>query len=85
VHALLGRGALCHVRLSDPGDWDQPRGFSLKSPVMGGFTRWNVLGDPLLARTMPVFFSQPPEVVSGLLAYDAEAAWRAWNPVLWAS
>jgi tRNA(adenine34) deaminase len=58
--------------------------FSLKSPVMGGFTRWNVLGDPLLARTMPVFFSQPPEVVSGLLAYDAEAAWRAWNPVLWA-
>ena len=58
--------------------------FSLKSPVMGGFTRWNVLGDPLLARTMPVFFSQPPEVVSGLLAHDAEAAWREWRPVLWA-
>src|SRR3954452_12641236 len=58
--------------------------FAIQSPVMGGFTRWNVLGDPLLARTMPVFFSQPPEVVSGLLAYDAEAAWRAWNPVLWA-
>src|SRR4051794_1860333 len=58
--------------------------FSLKSPVMGGFTRWSVLTDPQLARTMPVFFSQPPEVVCGLLAHDAEAVWRAWNPVLWA-
>ena len=34
--------------------------FSLRSPVMGGLTRWNVLGDALLAQTMPVFFSPPP-------------------------
>src|SRR4051794_29777313 len=27
VHALLGRGALRHVRLSDPRDRDQARGF----------------------------------------------------------
>ena len=58
--------------------------FALRSPAMGGLTRWNILGDPQLARTMPVFFSQPPEVVSGLLAHDAEAAWREWRPVLWA-
>jgi tRNA(adenine34) deaminase len=58
--------------------------FALRSPVMGGLTRWNILEDPLLARTMPVFFSRPPEVVNGLLAHDAEAAWRDWRPVLWA-
>jgi tRNA(adenine34) deaminase len=58
--------------------------FALGSPAMGGLTRWNILGDPQLARTMPVFFSRPPEVVSGLLAHDAEAAWREWRPVLWA-
>src|SRR5829696_6074661 len=58
--------------------------FALRSPVMGGLTRWNILEDPQLARTMPVFFSRPPEVVSGLLAHDAEAAWREWRPVLWA-
>src|SRR3954453_10434247 len=52
--------------------------FSLRSPVMGGFTRWNVLGDPRLARTMPVFFRGPPHVISGVLAHDADAAWRAW-------
>jgi tRNA(adenine34) deaminase len=58
--------------------------FALRSPVMGGLTRWNILEDPQLARTMPVFFSRPPEVVSGLLAHDADAAWREWRPVLWA-
>ena len=58
--------------------------FALRSPVMGGFTRWNILGDPRLAQTMPVFFSRPPEVVSGLLVQEAEAAWREWRPVLWA-
>src|SRR5215218_8500892 len=56
--------------------------FALRSPVMGGLTRWNILGDPLLARTMPVFFSRPPEIVSGLLVQDAEETWRTWRPVL---
>jgi len=57
--------------------------FAIQSPVMGGFTRWNVLGDPLLARTMPVFFSPPPALSCGVLAQEAEEVWRAWNPVLW--
>src|SRR3954447_12589369 len=57
--------------------------FAIQSPVMGGFTRWNVLTDRQLARTMPVFFSPPPDVVGGVLAHDAEAAWRAWSPMLW--
>ena len=57
--------------------------FAIQSPVMGGLTRWNVLGDPRLARTMPVFFSPPPALSGGVLAQEAEEAWRAWNPVLW--
>jgi tRNA(adenine34) deaminase len=57
--------------------------FALQSPVMGGFTRWNVLTDPQLSRTMPVFFSPPPVVLGGVLAQEAEEVWRAWNPMLW--
>ena len=57
--------------------------FAIKSPVMGGFSRWNVLGDARLSRAMPFYFRRPPEVVAGLLAAEAEKVWREWRPLLW--
>ena len=57
--------------------------FAIKSPVMGGFSRWNVLGDTRLSRAMPFYFRHPPEIVAGLLADEAEKVWIEWRPLLW--
>lgn len=59
--------------------------FALGSPVMGGLTKWNVLRDPGLSDTLPEVFGPVPEVVAGLLASEAAAGWRDWNPLIWAA
>jgi tRNA(adenine34) deaminase len=40
--------------------------FSVTSPLMGGFSKWNILQDKGLAK-MPNFFGKPPEIVAGFL------------------
>ena len=57
--------------------------FALGSPVMGGFSRWNVLRDDTLSDGIPFVFGAVPEVVSGVLAEEAGEAWREWNPLAW--
>ena len=57
--------------------------FSLRSPFMGGLSRWNVLSDSELSRRMPEVFGKAPEVVTGLLAKEAARVWRRWNPIVW--
>ncbi len=47
--------------------------FSLKSPLMGGFSRWDLLKDNRISDVMPEAFGPPPEVLGGVLAEDAEA------------
>lgn len=44
--------------------------YSLKSPYMGGHTKWNILEDPELEKFSPVF-GKPPIVKSGLLEKEA--------------
>lgn len=58
--------------------------YSISSPLMGGYSKWNVLRDPELSRVMPEAFGGLPEVIVGLLQREAEAVWRKWNPVIWA-
>ena len=58
--------------------------FALRSPVMGGFSRWNILNDRDLSTTMPQVFEPPPEVVAGVLAKEADSALRQIAPVVWA-
>ncbi len=53
--------------------------FALKSPLMGGHTKWNILSDEDLGQFSPVF-SDAPEVESGVCADEAfkffsEAGW----------
>ena len=57
--------------------------FSLRSPIMGGFSRWNVLEDTGLSNVMPEAFGRPTEIIVGLLAEEAAQVWRDWNPLIW--
>jgi tRNA(adenine34) deaminase len=56
--------------------------YALGSPVMGGLSKWNILRDEGMS-DMPQIFGPVPEVVSGVLAHEAQRAWRDWNPLVW--
>jgi tRNA(adenine34) deaminase len=57
--------------------------YSISSPMMGGFSKWNVLRDSEISNAMPEAFGPVPEVIAGVLQREAEMVWRKWNPVIW--
>lgn len=57
--------------------------FALKSPLMGGYSRWDILQCSRLSTRMPEVFGSTPEVVAGCQAKEAARAWRRWNPIVW--
>ncbi len=57
--------------------------YAIRSPMMGGWSKWNVLTDEEISRVMPEIFGKPPEVRGGVLRGEAEQAWSAWNPLFW--
>jgi tRNA(adenine34) deaminase len=57
--------------------------WALSSPIMGGLSKWNILRDEDMSDRMPQIFAAVPEVVSGVLAHEAQQAWRDWNPLAW--
>jgi tRNA(adenine34) deaminase len=59
--------------------------YGLRSPHMGGVSKWSVLTDDDLSDTIPEVFAPPPEIVAGFLAHEAEEALMKWNPVVWGS
>jgi tRNA(adenine34) deaminase len=58
--------------------------YSIRSPLMGGFSKWNVLGDAEISNVMPEAFGEPVEVVGGVLLREAQQVWRHSNPIVWA-
>ncbi|HEY7231008.1 MAG TPA: nucleoside deaminase [Pseudolabrys sp.] len=58
--------------------------FAIRSPMMGGLSKWNVLRDAELSNAMPEVFGPVPEVIAGLMQDEAELVWQAWNPLIWA-
>lgn len=58
--------------------------FAIDSPMMGGYSKWNVLRDKVLSRKMPEAFGPAPEVIAGFMRDEAERVWRNWNPLGWA-
>jgi tRNA(adenine34) deaminase len=58
--------------------------YSIRSPLMGGFSKWNVLGDGEISNVMPEAFGQPAEVVGGVMLREAQEVWRNSNPIIWA-
>jgi tRNA(adenine34) deaminase len=57
--------------------------FSLRSPVMGGTARWNILGDRVLSDTMPEVFAPPPVIVPEFLCEEAAVALERSAPLAW--
>jgi tRNA(adenine34) deaminase len=57
--------------------------FALSSPLMGGYSKWDVLKDDSLSNKLPEVFGPPPEIVSGLLSAQAEQVWSQWSPLAW--
>lgn len=57
--------------------------FGLRSPLMGGHSKWSILAEPELSRAMPEVFGAPPEVRPDLLAGEVERSWLGWNPLIW--
>jgi tRNA(adenine34) deaminase len=58
--------------------------YGLRSPHMGGVSKWNVLADDDLSDTMPEVFAPPPLIRGGFMDEEAEQALEAWNPIAWA-
>ena len=57
--------------------------YALRSPHMGGVSKWNVLTDEDLSKTMPEVFDPPPEIIAGFMAQEVDQALRKWNPLVW--
>jgi tRNA(adenine34) deaminase len=57
--------------------------FGLRSPVMGGNSRWNILTDAGLSSTLPEVFASPPDVVSGCLHDEVQKVFQKRNPFIW--
>jgi tRNA(adenine34) deaminase len=57
--------------------------YAIKSPVMGGHSRWSILGDDGLSRIMPVYFAPPPKVVANFCVAEAEEVWSERHPIMW--
>ena len=55
--------------------------YGLRSPHMGGVSKWPILPDEDLSNTMPEVFAAPPEIVAGFIAAEAEQALLKYNPV----
>jgi tRNA(adenine34) deaminase len=58
--------------------------FAMRSPLMGGSSRWNILGDCALSDAMPEVFAPPPVVVPDFLAEEADRSLRQSAPTVWA-
>ncbi len=59
--------------------------FAIRSPVMGGLSKWNVLRDAELSQALPEVFGPVPEVIAGLSRRKAENVWSKWNPLFWSA
>ena len=57
--------------------------FGLRSPVMGGNARWNILTDTGLSSTLPEVFASPPYVLSGCLHHEVQKVFQKRNPFIW--
>src|SRR5262245_16937853 len=57
--------------------------YALRSPHMGGVSKWPVLTDEDLSDTIPEVFAPPPEIIAGFMAHEAEEALLRWNPAVW--
>ena len=58
--------------------------YSMRSPIMGGASRWNILGDRTLSDAMPEVFAPPPVLLAEFLSKEGAAKLRRRSPLAWA-
>jgi tRNA(adenine34) deaminase len=56
--------------------------YGLHSPHMGGRSKWNVLLDQDLSRSIPEVFAPPPVVIGGFMAREAQDALFKLDPLI---
>jgi tRNA(adenine34) deaminase len=57
--------------------------FGLRSPIMGGYTKWNILQDEEVNRAFPNTFRHSPEVIPDFLKEEVIKGWTEWNEEKW--
>jgi tRNA(adenine34) deaminase len=57
--------------------------YGMRSPVMGGHSRWNILADNGLSDAMPEVFASPPEIVAEYMCDEAKEVLQSWHPLIW--
>jgi tRNA(adenine34) deaminase len=57
--------------------------FGLRSPIMGGYSKWHILQDELINTTFPNTFGRTPEVVPDVLKDQVIDGWKQWNNEKW--
>ena len=57
--------------------------FGLRSPIMGGYSKWHILQDGLINTTFPNTFGRTPEIVPDVLKDQVIDGWKLWNNEKW--
>lgn len=57
--------------------------FGLRSPIMGGFSKWSILQDEQINTTFPNTFGRAPEIVPDILKNEVIEGWKMWNNEKW--
>ena len=57
--------------------------YAIRSPIMGGHSKWKVLQDGEISGIIPEVFGGVPEIAGAVMREEAEAVWRNWNPLIW--
>jgi len=57
--------------------------FGLKSPIMGGYSKWSILQDQEINQTFPNSFGRAPEIVGDVLKEAIIDGWKQWDNDKW--
>ncbi|MBI4993443.1 nucleoside deaminase [Candidatus Wolfebacteria bacterium] len=50
--------------------------FSIPSPIMGGYSKWDILQDGELNKKFPKYFGAPPKIIKKVLRDEALKTWK---------
>lgn len=57
--------------------------YAIRSPIMGGHSKWKLLQDKEISGVIPEVFGRVPEIAGSVMREEAEAVWRNWHPLIW--
>jgi tRNA(adenine34) deaminase len=57
--------------------------YAIRSPIMGGHSKWKLLQDKEISDVIPEIFGAVPEITAEVKHKEAEAVWQSWHPLIW--